>query len=325
MNTFTKHATDLELSRIETILSHIRISAPLQLNKLISSIDACGQLAPVIVVPASGSNHFTLIDGYLRIQAIKKLRQDIVKAEVWECTEAEALLSLLAGHGQRKWEVLEEAQALRELQIRYQLSHEQIAKQIGRSQSWISHRLALLEILPDLFIQAVMQGHINAWSAQRILVPIARAMPAHAEYLLKYLSLHAHSTRELSDFFKHYQKSNQSSRQNMVMQPGLFFKAQQSLQAERKAKLLKAGPEGRWRIILATISSQLKHLEMLVPQLFYDRQEEKICQQLLMPLTRIQNDLHRISTLSKGQKDDRQNDASNHYHAAPIREELPTH
>ena len=316
---------DLELSRIEMTLAHIRISAPLQLNKLVSSIDACGQLAPVIVVPAAESNHFTLIDGYLRIQAIKKLRQDMVKAEIWECSEPEALLSLLANHGQRHWEMFEEAQALRELQTRYQLSHEQIAKQIGRSRSWISHRLALLDSLPDELMEMVMKGHVSAWSAQRILAPVARATPAHAEHLIKYLSLHAHSTRELSDFFKHYQKSNQSSRQNMVMQPELFFKAQQSIQAERKAKLLKAGPEGRWRLILANINSQLKHLETLVPQLFYDRQEEKICQQLLLPLTRIQNDLHRISILSKGQKDDRQNDASNHYHATPIREELPAH
>lgn len=325
MNTFTKHNEDLEYHCIELSLSHIRIAAPLQLSKLISSIDACGQVTPVIVVPATTPNRFTLMDGYLRMSALQRLRRDLVKAEIWECREADALLSLLAKNSERHWEAFEEAQALRELQTRYQLSQEQIASQIGRTQSWISRRLALLIVLPDILIHAVTQGAISVWTAHRVLVPMARAIPLHAECFLNYLNKNTHGTREIANFFKHYQRTNQSSRQNMVMQPELFFKAQQSLHAERKAKLLKAGPEGRWRVILATVSSQLKYLEMLVPQIFYDRQEEKICQQLLLPLTKIQNDLHRISILSKGQKDERQNDASNHYHVAPVGEELSAH
>jgi hypothetical protein len=116
-----------------------------------------------------------------------------------------------------------------------------------------------------------------------------------------------------------------AAREKMVMQPELFFKAQKILQAEHQAKLLKAGPEGQWRLILANISNQIKHLEKLAPQLFYDRQDEKICQQLLEPLDRIQNDLNRISNTSRGQRYDRQNDASNHYHASPIGQELPAH
>lgn len=325
MNTFNKCTTDLELSHIEMTLSHIRIAAPLQLSKLIACIETHGQITPVIVVPAATPHRFTLMDGYLRMSALQRLRQDIVKAEIWECSEADALLSLLSKNNERHWEAFEEASALRELQTRYQLSQEQISSQIGRTQSWISRRLALLTVLPDKLIHAVTQGTISVWTAHRVLVPMARAIPSHAECLLGYLNKNSHGTREIADFFKHYQKTNQSSRQNMVIAPELFFKAQQSLQAERKAKLLKAGPEGRWRLILATISSELKHLETLVPALFYDRQEEKICQQLLLPLIRIQNDLNRISIISKGQKDDRQNDASNHYHATPIREELPAH
>jgi len=325
MTTFPKYQRELEHHCLELTLAHIRISAPLQLNKLISSIDSCGQLTPVIVVPASVPNQFTLVDGYLRIQALQKLRQDTVKAEVWECSEADALLSLLASHGNRNWEAFEEAQALRVLQTRYQLSLEQIAQQIGHTKSWISRRLALLEALPDTYIQEVRQGNITVWTANRILVPLARANPHHADHLFEYLRDHTHSTREIAEFFKHYQKTNHLSREKMVMQPDLFFKARKSLQAERQAKLLKAGPEGRWRLILATISDQIKHLEKLVPQLFYDRQEEKIREQLLEPLDRIQNALTRISTTSRGQPYDRQNETSDHHHAPSVGQELPAH
>jgi ParB family chromosome partitioning protein len=325
MNTFNKRTIEIELSCIEMTFAHIRIVNALQLNKLVSSIDTCGQLTPVIVVPAATANHFTLIDGYLRIDAMKKLRQDCLKADVWECSEADALLLLLANHGQRSWEVFEEAQALRELQRRYYLSQEQIAKRIGCTHSWISRRLALLDVLSDELIQAIASGVISVWTAYRVLAPVARATPLHAEYLLDYLRKHPHSTRELSSFFQHYQKAHLSAREKMVMQPDLFFKAQKALQADRCAKILKAGPEGRWRLILANISDQIKHLEKLVPELFYDRQDDKTCQQLLLPLMRIQNDLHRILITSKGKEHDRQDDTSDHYHASPIGQELSAH
>ncbi|OGT48076.1 MAG: hypothetical protein A3F17_06235 [Gammaproteobacteria bacterium RIFCSPHIGHO2_12_FULL_41_15] len=325
MNTFNKHHIDIDLHCIELTFQHMRICAPSTLKKLTSSVDESGQLVPVIVVPASAPNHFTLMDGYLRIQALKKLRQDTAKAEVWACSEEEALLSLLANHGQRKWEIIEEASALRELQIRYHLTHDQIAKKIGRTQSWISHRIAILETLSDKYIQSIVNGQISAWAAQRVLVPIARAMPAHADQLFEYLQSQTHSTRELSDYFKHYKKSNKRSRENMVMQPELFFKAQQSLSAERQAKLLKAGPEGQWRSRLANISDHIKHLERLAPQLFYDRQLDQAAQQLLEPLDRIQSDLNRITTTSRRKEDERQDDASNHYNTASIGEELSAH
>jgi ParB family transcriptional regulator, chromosome partitioning protein len=185
MITFNKRTVEIEMSCIEMPFAHIRIVNGLQLNKLTTSIDTYGQLAPVMVVPIAASNHFILIDGYLRIQALKKLRQDMAQADVWECSETDALLFMLSNHGQRQWEAFEEAQALRELKTRYHLSHDDIAKRIGRTQSWVSHRLALLDALPGPLIQAVMKGQISAWSAQRVLVPIARAMPLHAEYLLE--------------------------------------------------------------------------------------------------------------------------------------------
>ena len=69
------------------------------------SPDANGQLMPVIVVPKTASNRYVLIDG-LRVCAMKKLKQDVIKAEIWSCSESDALLFLLTQQGQRTWEVL---------------------------------------------------------------------------------------------------------------------------------------------------------------------------------------------------------------------------
>jgi ParB/RepB/Spo0J family partition protein len=325
MNTFNKCHREIEHHQIELTFAHARIAAPTELKKLTALIDTHGQIVPVIVVPSAVPQHFTLIDGYLRIQALRKLRQDIIKAEIWECSEPDALLFLLANHGQRHWKAIEEAQVIRELQTKYQLSQEQISKKIGRTQSWISHRLTLIDVLQEPLIDAVIQGKVSAWSAQRVLVPIARAIPEHAENLLKYLSNHTHHTRELSEFLRHYQKSNRATREKMVMQPDLFFKSQKAMKAEKDARHLKAGPEGEWQYRLSQITDQIKHLERLIPQLFYENQEEKTNQRLCMPLEHIQDDLKRILITSRRQCHDRQDDTSNHCYTSSIRQELPTH
>lgn len=325
MNTFNKYQTELEHHQIELPFVHTRMAAPAELKKLIASIDANGQIVPVVVTPHSVLRHFTLIDGYLRIQALKKLNQDKVKIEVWECSEADALILHLASQGKSKLEVFEEAQVLRELQIKYQLTQEQIAKKIGRSQTWVNHRLAFINELSEPVIDAIAQGKISIWSAQRILLPIARAIPEHTKHLLDYLSNHTHPTRELSAFFSHYQKSNKATREKMVMQPELFFKSQQAIKTEIEAKRLRAGPEGQWQYRLSNIANQVKHLEKLIPQLFYDNQEEKINQRLRLPLEHIQDDLNQILITSRRQCHDRQDVATNHYHATPVGQKLPTH
>jgi hypothetical protein len=134
-----------------------------------------------------------------------------------------------------------------------------------------------------------------------------------------------HSTRELSEFLNHYQKSNKTTREKMVTQPELFFKAQKTLKLEKEAKRLKSGPEGQWQFRLSNIHDQIKYLEKLVPQLFYDNQDEKTCQQLLLPLERIKDSLNHILTTSRRQYHDRQNEASNHCYTAQVGKELSTH
>lgn len=324
MITIHKHIIEIELSRIELKFAHIRIANISEQNKLLTALNTHGQLTPVIVVQ-SAANQFTLIDGYLRINALKKLKQDTVLAEVWDCCESDALLRLLTNLSQRPWEAFEQASAFHELQERYHLSQEQIASKIGKTKSFVSRRLSLLADLSEQCIQLIMENRMSVWAANRVLIPVARANKAHADKLLEYLSKQSHSTRELSQFFKHYQKSNHATREKMVNNPELFFKAQKSAQNDQKARWLKAGPEGQWQWILANISDQIKRLEKLAPELFYERQDEKMIEKLKHPLMRIQNDLARLLITSQGGSHDRPSHTSNHYHIAPIRQELPTY
>ncbi len=141
------------------------------------SIESNGQQVPAIVVQFEEEDRWILIDGYIRLEAIRRLGEDLIWVDVWDCSEKESLMAFLADCQSRDWEAIEEAGVIQELCNRFDLSLGQIAKRIGRDISWVSRRLALIKELPEKLLESVRQGHISTWAASRILAPLARATP----------------------------------------------------------------------------------------------------------------------------------------------------
>ena len=186
MKTITKTLMTVEHHCVQQPYSSLRLHKRGLLDGLVTSIENHGQLMPVVVVPLS-TNRWILMDGYLRLKALRRLGKDTVDIEVWACNPAQALLALLMGHQSRAWEAIEEALLLQELHTQHGMSQSDIAKKIGRDQSWVSRRLSLLAQMPESIQQAMMTGKISLWSAVRILAPMARAIPEHGERLLQYM------------------------------------------------------------------------------------------------------------------------------------------
>lgn len=244
------------------------------LEKLLASIDAHGQLIPVVIVPCV-PHQWMLIDGYLRVNALRRLGADTVRAEVWECEASEALLRFLMERPSRMLEALEEALLLQELHVQHGYSQTTLATRMGRDPSWVSRRLSLLDGLSDAFLSAMIEGKLSLWSATRILGPMARAIPTDAEKVLQYVIGHSVSTRELKLFYDHYQASSKAQRANMVTDPGLFFKARKLCAMQKQADRLRVGPEGKWQSQLREVRSTLMPLIPLVSELFTPRQEKQ--------------------------------------------------
>ncbi len=164
----------VEISNLILRYKHTRIRASQAVLRMAESIDRFGQIAPVLVVKGKDFRHI-LIDGYLRIQALNRLGQDKANAQVWVGKESDALLYILARNQERNWDAYEQASLIRELHLHHELSQVEISRLLGKDQSWVSRRLALLDSLPEGIIEAVRSGHISTWSANRIPVPMARA------------------------------------------------------------------------------------------------------------------------------------------------------
>jgi ParB/RepB/Spo0J family partition protein len=253
--------------------AHLRAHPPKDLEKLTTSMECYGQLVPVVVVPEE--KQWALIDGYQRVKALKRLGKDTVEAEVWHCTLTEALLMLLKSPSARPSGVFEEALLLYELHTQHSLSQQTLATRIGHDQSWVSRRLALVEQLPDSILDVLSKGTLSVWTGARILAPMARAIPEHAESLLAYLLKHPQSTREVHSFYEHYQRSSRQARAKMVEYPDLFFKAQRVLEAEKQAITLKKGPEGQWEVQCQALLILLSELTLLAPSVFFRQTREE--------------------------------------------------
>ncbi|TET82600.1 MAG: chromosome partitioning protein ParB [Desulfobacteraceae bacterium] len=270
-NKHIHEVTEIEIAHLDLRYAHTRVHKPENVSSLMHSIQRCGQIVPVAALMEKPSC-FVLMDGYLRVSALKRCGRDTVLAEIWNLKEQEALVRVLARSNDRRWDAIEQAALIRELRDKYSLSQVRIASLLGRKQAWVSGRVALIDALPDDVLEIIRNGKISTWAASRVIAPIARAIPAHARMLTENLAREYISTRDLSDFFRHYQKSNRTKREKMVKEPALFIKALHCAEQENQANCLKEGPEGRWIKELKMAGHIIRGLIKQVPSVIYEEQ-----------------------------------------------------
>jgi ParB family transcriptional regulator, chromosome partitioning protein len=267
---------EVDLHLLELRFAGARLIEPQAVEKLARSIERDGQIVPCIVAATSsetsgaeGTEHLVLIDGYRRVAALRRLGRDRAFVERWPCDLAEAVLGVLARTQGRCFAAIEEALLLRELTQGLGVSQREAARRCARDGSWVNRRLQLLASLPEAALAAVREGRLSSWAAARVIAPLARANAAHADRLLRAQGQARLSTRELGQWFEHYQKARRGVRERMVDHPRLFVQALKEKTEERSSERLRDGPEGEceadlWRIN-ELISRVRKRLAMLIP------------------------------------------------------------
>lgn len=324
MNAIPKTLMTVEHHCLQLLYASLRLYKRGLIDKITASIETHGQLTPVVIV-STDSNQWVLMDGYLRVNALRRLGIDTIDAEVWACDKTQALLTLLTEHQSRVWEVFEEALLLQELQTQHGLSQNALALKIGRDKSWVSRRLSLVEQMPESIQKAVLEGKLSLWSANRIVAPLARANTSHGEYFLSYLLDHAVSTRDLKFFYDHYQRSSHPQRSKMIDDPELFFKAQKSILLDKKANALKLGPAGRWKTQLQSIQNTLKPLISLTPQIFTPYQESEERAQLLDIFNKVHDQFGALTDTIRNLSHAHERHAADYHRTASEKSQSPHH
>lgn len=164
---------ELERHQLDLRYAHLRLRRESVEQRLVGSLATCGQQVPIVVVVAE-PGRYRVIDGFRRLRALERLGEDTVWATVWELEEVEALL-LVRGLRSTSESAIEQAWLLAELTRSFSLSGEELARRFDRSASWVSRRLALVQVLPAQVQEAVRDGRVVPHVAMRHLVPLARA------------------------------------------------------------------------------------------------------------------------------------------------------
>src|SRR3989449_4621921 len=184
----------LEFHQFDRRYEHLRVRNPERQRRLLGSLAAWGQQTPIVVVAISEKpDRYQVIYGYKRIAALEQLGRDTVEAVVWDMSEADALVlerSMRFSEGET---ALEQGWLLAELEHRFGYSLEDLARRFDRSVSWVSRRLALVELLPDIVQQQVRTGEISAHIAMKYLVPMARANLDDCQHMANVFAKHRFS------------------------------------------------------------------------------------------------------------------------------------
>jgi len=224
----------LEFHQLDRRWEHLRVRQPHRQRRLMASLAESGQQTPIVVVAAEGQpGRYLVIDGYKRIAALEQLGRDTVEAVVWPMGEAEALLLDRSLRFSEHETALEQGWLLAEMERRFGYGLDEMARRFDHSVSWVSRRLALVELLPEAIQQQVREGQISAHVAMKFLVPVARINLEDCERMAAVFAQHHCDARQAGLLYAAWRGGPPAIRQRLLDEPALFFRAQR--QAEPKA------------------------------------------------------------------------------------------
>lgn len=121
------------------------------LRELADSIESNGMLQPIIVRPL-GLMRYELICGERRWRANKLLARTSIEAVIrYSVTDIEAASQGLIENIQRQSiSPIEEARGYQRLSLEFKLQHDQIGASVGKSRSYITNYMRLLELEPKV-------------------------------------------------------------------------------------------------------------------------------------------------------------------------------
>jgi len=263
----------LEFHQLDLRWEHLRVREPHRQRQLLASLAESGQQTPIIVVIAKdGNTDYLVIDGYKRIAALKQLGRDTVEATVWPMGEAEALLLSRSQRMSPQESALEQGWLLSEMEQRFSYSLDELARRFDRSISWVSRRLALVELLPEAVQRHVREGNIAAQIAMKYLVPVARVSAEDCERMANVLVKHRCDSRQAAQLYAAWREGSRVVRERILSEPELFLKTQRQPQTTKPTAAEQV--ERDLEMALAILRRAGRRLTEALPEMNAAQQEQ---------------------------------------------------
>lgn len=211
------------------------------LDDLIQSVKEKGILQPLIV--RKKGSKFEIVAGERRYRAATSAGLKQVPVILKDLNDAEAFeISLIENIIRQNLNPIEEACGFDKLVKEYNYTHETLSKSIGKSRSYISNSLRLLN-LPDLVKSLIGEGRLSAGHA-RTLVGLQNAEDLAQKIISKDLSV-----RQTEDLIFKIKEGKKPKKEKL--KPADLQKIEESLAARYNVKTeVSYNPKGKGKIVL---------------------------------------------------------------------------
>ena|SRR5258708_19103913 len=262
----------LEFHQLDRRWEHLRVRHPHRQRRLMASLAESGQQTPIVVVLSpEQQDRYLVIDGHKRIAALQQLGRDTLEATVWAMSEAEALLLDHTLRSSPQESALEQGWLLSEMEQRFGYSLEELARRFDRSMSWVSRRLALVELLPETIQQQVREATLGAQLAMRYLVPVARVNVEDCARMAAAFVRYRCDSRQAGQLYAAWRDGSRVVRERILADPELFLKTQRQPPATVP---VTAGLEHDLEMAVAILRRAGRRLVEALPEMDGRRQEQ---------------------------------------------------
>jgi ParB family chromosome partitioning protein len=239
-------------------------------ESLIISIREHGLIQPILIRPLS--HGFEIVAGHRRYQACKSLRWRFIPCKICEMTNKQAFEIQLSENIQRKsMDPIEEAEAFRRYVIDFGWGGvSDLAKKIGKSEEYVSHRIQLLKLSEETK-RKIASNMLNVSKAIEIsTIPIEKQSEIVGEIIENNLSVKrirelkmilrdnitedysnlgsAIGNNYLSKSFKITKKASLSLKVTLARIDNLIEESQISIEPEQRTEIINFLMELRIRI-----------------------------------------------------------------------------
>ena len=190
-----------------------------ELEELSQSIRENGLIQPIIVRPSDVIG-YELIAGERRLRASQMAGLKSIPAIIKDISSDDSMKQAIIENLQRQnLNPVEEAKAYQQLILKNQMTHDDIAKSMGKSRPYISNAIRLLQ-LPELILKGLEEGVITSGHA-RLLLSISKEDKKNYWYnkikekglsvrqLEQVLKNKSHTVKKYDSFAKDYEKQLQ--------------------------------------------------------------------------------------------------------------------
>ena len=267
----------LEFHQLDRRWEHLRVREPQRQRRLLASLADSGQQTPIVVVVCRATgDRYLVIDGHKRVAALEQLGRDTVEATVWAMSEAEALLLSRSLRFSPQESALEQGWLLAEMEQRFGYGLDELARRFDRSTSWVSRRLALVELLPEAIQQQVREGKLAAQVAMKYLVPVARVSADDCTRMAAAFVAHRCDTRQAGQLYTAWRKGTRVVRERILAEPELFLKTQRQAPAAKPAAVEQV--ERDLEMAIAILHRAGRRLAEALPEMTGPQQKQAQCQ-----------------------------------------------